>query len=529
MKLLLSVFASVFLTICFGKDPYPRNEAIDVQHYVFNLKLNDSTNQIYGKASITILFKKPVDSFELDLVEKGARGFGMEVAYVMTSNRILKFTHQNGRLKIQIDTPPKSGESRTYDISYVGIPAEGLVIGKNKFGDRGFFGDNWPDRGHHWLPCIDHPSDKATVEFAITAPEKYQVVASGMLHEETNIPKGQKLTRYIESVPIGVKVMTIGVARFAVEQTAEVDHIPQSIWVYPQNRGAGFNDFAVGVKIFEYFHRNIGPYAFEKLAHVQSKTKWGGLENAGNIFYMEGSVTGKNEHEELIAHETAHQWFGNSVTESDWHHVWLSEGFATYFAALYAENAYGPQRLAEDMRKSREQVIKYYLKNTGPVVDTTIMNIDKVLSTNTYQKAAWVLHMLRQEIGDDAFWKGIRSFYATYKNKNVLTVDFRKTMETASGKDLRGFFDQWLYRRGHPKLALAWTYNKGTLSITVNQKQAQLFEFPLEVMVRLEDKTTLVKTIQVKGSTELLSITVEGKPLGVSLDPATRLLFEEVK
>jgi aminopeptidase N len=517
------------MTICFGKDPYPRNEAIDVQHYVFGIELNDSTNRISGKASITILFRKSVDFFELDLVERGTRGFGMDVARVMSSNRNLEFTHQKGRLRINNGTPPNAGEIRTYEISHAGIPEEGLVIGKNKFGDRSFFGDNWPDRGHHWLPCIDHPSDKATVEFAISAPEKYQVVASGKLHEETNLPKGMKLTRYIATAPIGVKVMTIGVARFAVEQTAEVDHIPQSIWVYPQNRDAGFNDFAVGVKIFEFYHRNIGPYAFEKLAHVQSKTKWGGLENAGNIFYTEGSVTGKNQHEGLIAHETAHQWFGNSVTENDWHHVWLSEGFATYFAALYDEQAYGPEKLADDMRESREEVIEFTLTSKAPIVDTTITNIDKVLSTNTYQKAAWVLHMLRQEIGDEPFWKGIRNYYATYKNKNVLTVDFQKIMETASGSDLKKFFDQWLYRGGHPKLAMTWTYKKGTLSITLNQKQAQAFEFPLDILIQLDPKTTITKNFRVKGGTEHLTVVITGKPLGITLDPATRLLFEVVK
>jgi len=527
-KLTLTAIASVFLTVCLATDPYPKNEAIDVQHYVFRLDLNDSTNHIVGEASITIQFRKALTAFELDLLEKGPKGFGMTVTEVLTSTHSLAFAHAGGRLHITLAPATSAGETRTFLIRYHGIPEDGLIIGTNKFGDRGFFGDNWPDRGHQWLPCIDHPSDKATVEFAIMAPDKYQVVATGKRIEESNFPRGQKLTRYRESAPVAVKVMTIGVARFAVEETADVDHIPQSTWVYPQNREAGFHDFAVGVKVFGFFHTNIGPYAFEKLAHVQSKTRWGGLENAGNIFYMEGAVTGKNQHEGLIAHETAHQWFGNSVTENDWHHVWLSEGFATYFASLYTEFAHGQQPFAEEMKNSRQSVVKYFAKNQKPIVDTTIVNIGQVLSTNTYQKAGWVLHMLRMKIGDDAFWKGIKNYYAIYKNKNALTADFRKVMEEASGSDLRDFFQQWFYRGGHPQLNLSWTYSKSKkmIQMEVRQRQATPFQFPLDVEVSYADGTTMTKTFPVGGALEIIQIPAATKPKSIQLDPGTRLLFE---
>lgn len=528
MKLLLSALASVFLTFGFATDPYPRNDALDIQHYVFRLELNDSTNRLAGEASITILFKKSTSSFELDLVDKSTRGFGMTVSNVLSDSKDLVFSHQGSRLKISLATPAHVGELRTLAIRYAGIPQDGLIISNNKFGDRTFFGDNWPDRGHHWLPCIDHPSDKATVEFVIVAPDKYNVVASGRKQEESSLPHDQKVTRYTEHIPIAVKVMAIGVARFAVEETIEVDHIPQSTWVYLQNREAGFHDFAVGTKIFEYFHRNIGPYSYEKLAHVQSKTRWGGLENAGNIFYTESSVTGKNQHEGLIAHETAHQWFGNSVTEDDWHHVWLSEGFATYFAALYVEHAYGEVRFAEEMNKDREEVTTHYVVDKRPIVDTTIVTLGDVLSTNTYQKAGWVLHMLRQKIGDDAFWKGIRKYYATYQNKNALTADFRRIMEEASGTDLKPFFNQWLYRGGHPQLSVTWAFDKTSskIAISVGQQQPLPFQFPLEVLLRLPDGKTVRQTFQVTSGNERFSMKAVAKPAEMELDPDCKLLYE---
>src|ERR1041385_4894957 len=191
--------------------------------------------------------------------------------------------------------------------------------------------------------------------------------------------------------------MVVGIARFAMEVSGRVENIPVESWVYPQNKKDGFFDYSVAARVLEFFNKEIGEYPYKKLANVQSKTRFGGLENANTIFYYENSVTGKGTAETLIAHEIAHQWFGNSVTEKDWHHVWLSEGFATYFANLYLERTYGHDRLAEEEKKDREQVVSYFSKNPNPVLDTTITDLTKLLSVNPYQKGGWVLHMLRHE------------------------------------------------------------------------------------------------------------------------------------
>lgn len=528
MKLFFAACFSFFLTFLLTADPYPRNGALDVLKYAFRLELNDTTNRLSGEATITILFKNSIADFDLDLINKGTDGFGMMVDHVLLENRQLKFSHQKNRLRITLSTPANPGQPKTFVIQYAGIPADGLIIGKTKYGDRSFFGDNWPDRGRHWLPCIDHPSDKASVDFIIVAPQKYQVIASGRKIEETNLPRDQKLTHWEERVPIPVKVMTIGVTRFAVDLSAVVDHVPQSIWVYPQNRDEGFNDFAVGTKIFGFFHQHIGPYAYEKLAHVQSRTRWGGLENASNIFYMESSVTGKNQHEGLIAHETAHQWFGNSVTEDDWHHVWLSEGFATYFTALYFEHAYGRDKLVQEMKKDRDEVVDFVKKNRRPIIDTTILDISQVLSTNTYQKAGWVLHMLRRDMGDESFWKGIRQYYSIFRDSNAMTSDFRKIMEQASGKDLRPFFNQWLYQGGHPQLKVSWRYDQAAkkVSLFIDQVQKEQLHFSLEALLRFPNGTTELRTISIGSRQKEYSVPSEQKPLEVILDPNCWLLFE---
>ena len=510
-------------------DPYKRNPSIDIKRYTFQLEVNDSTDVIADKASLEILFKKSVTDFELDLTNKNAQGFGMEVSEVRLNGKPLSFQHKNDRLKIHIEQLITNNEQLTFEIAYQGIPQEGLIIGKNKYGDRGFFGDNWPDRGHHWLPVIDHPSDKSAVDFIILAPHHYSVIANGIKIEESFVDSKRKLTHWHEEVPIPVKVMVVGIARFAIQRAGQVDDIEIESWVYPQNRAEGVYDYAVAVKVLDYFHRNIGPYSYKKLANVQSKTRWGGLENASAIFYSESSVNGKADHEGLIAHEEAHQWFGNSATENDWHHVWLSEGFATYFSNLYLENAHGRDRLVEEQKKDRDQVIQFFKKNQAAIIDTTITDISKVLNTNTYQKAGWVLHMLRHKMGDELFWKGIRQYYSIYRNSNAMTSDFIKIMEEVSGKNLSLFFHQWLFQGGHPQLKATWRYDRKQKEVKLEVLQAQkgiFFHFPLQIAAIGKNGNKDIKTVEIDSKLAKTVLHFDFEPSQLILDPSTWLLYE---
>lgn len=515
MRLILLLLIA---NVAFASDPYPKNENITVSNYIFRLRLNDSTDVITGEAWVTIKFKKPVASFDLNLIGKKNGDKGMDVLSVRSSGKPVDFTFSNDLISIE---PPQGVEEATFVIDYKGIPADGLIISKNKFGDRTFFGDNWPDRGRHWLPTIDHPSYKATVEFIVIAPSHYKVVATGQLIDEVNLDHKLRQTRYREPVPVSVKVMTIGVARFSVQQSGLVGKAPVTTWVYPQNEDDGFSDFSIAPKVLEYLEEYIGPYPFEKLAHVQSKTKFGGLENASNIFYFENSVNGKNERESLIAHETAHQWFGNSATERDWHHVWLSEGITSYMTALYMENAHGRDELVRMMTESRRQVIDFSKKNSAPIVDTTIVDINRVLSTNTYQKASWIMHMLRRKIGDENFHKGIREYYDTYKMKTALTGDFAGVMQKYSNEDLTPFFKRWMFTGGQPTLAGSWRYDRKqkTVFLDVEMTGNGGYDLPLEISV-----DSKVETLLIRPGMNNLRIHSNSKPAKVEVDPGVWLL-----
>lgn len=528
MKKLSILFLLIALSTA-ARDNYPINKAIDVLAYRFSFVLSDSTDVIKGNTRIIINFRESIKEFEIDLVKKKATGKGMTVLSVGPSEVVQSFTHlDNDRIKIFLKGDIKAGTTQSFEIKYEGIPEDGLIIGNNKFGDRVFFGDNWPDRGHHWLACVDHPSDKAAVEFAINAPEQYQVVATGTLMEESNLSGKRKLTRWLEETPVPVKVMTMGIGRFATELSSVVNGIPITTWVYPQERDNGFSDFKVAPEILAFFDRFIGPYSYDKLAHVQSKTRWGGLENASNIFYFENVVNGKNEREGLISHETAHQWFGNSVTEKDWHHVWLSEGFATYLTHVFMEHKYGDARRQTDMAKDRDEIVKSRLTYVHSVVDTTIVALGDLLSINTYQKAAWVLHMLRVKVGDDAFWKGVRSYYQKYQNSNALTIDFQHEVEATYGKPLDTFFKSWIYQGAQPMFYGKWDYDSKKKVAVLNWHQGQniLFDAQLTIAAYFEGETEprllTVNLLEPKGKIE---VKASKKPIRAVLDPNTNLLF----
>ncbi len=520
-------------------DPYPRDPDLDVLHYVFELELSDATDVVQGRTTLTVRFRRAgKTSFSLDLVGRDSGGgegppTGMAVTGVDEAGRPARFTHTGNRLTIQLGTPASTAEERTFTVAYEGVPADGLIIARNRYGERTFFGDNWPDRAHYWLPCVDHPSDKATCEFIVTAPDHYRVVGSGALIEETDPGEGRRRTHWRTQAPLATKLMVIGAARFAVVDLGTADGIPQQSWTYEQDREAGVESFAVSGRIFDFYSDHIGPFAYAKMAHVQSKTRYGGMENAGNIFYSEGRA-GRPARwsESLVAHEMAHQWFGDAVSEADWHHIWLSEGFATYFTTVYMEFTYGHDRLVSGMDGDRNRVVQYAHRNPdATVLDTTLAIGNALLSTNSYQKGAWVLHMLRSLVGEAAWWEGIRTYYARFMNGNALSSDFMTVMEEVSGQDLGWFFNQWLTLPGHPQLQWSWEWDAAGKKLTVTVRQIQesgpAFRFPLELGIYTDpSQPPQMVEVEVNGQAELFVFESDAEPVFIALDPDVRLLME---
>lgn len=544
-RILLSCLLLLLKTLPAKADNYPKNLNIDVLHYKFELKLSDENDQIYGRTSMRIFFKKDgLDKLRFDLVNQteALLGKGMSVDSVYELAAKTNFTHANNELWIKLSKPSTANTETQLIIAYHGIPADGLRIGPTRYGDRSFFNENWPNRARHWLPTIDHPYEKATSEFLVNAPNHYQVVSNGLLMEETNLDAKTKLTHWKQNVPVSACLYVLGVAEFAVQYVGWFDGKSIQTWVYNKDRDAGFYDFAEPTKqVMGFFSDYVGPYVYEKIANVQTPSVKGGMETSSAIFYGEELVDGKRTTRlrNVVIHELAHQWFGNAVTESTWDDAWLSEGFATYFTMLFIEHAYGREEFVNQLLAARKTTYAALAKDpVYKIIDDRSPEKAPVTNGLTYQKGAWILHMLRKMMGDQAFNAGIRDYYQRFMNGNATTTDFRLAMERASGKNLQTFFNQWLYQGGYIAMKGSWKYDAASKMVKISLQQTQPnsynFDFPVEVgLYKTGDLLPEISIHPVSSRTIELSIPAATKPEKVQLDPQTILLasweIEEAK
>ena len=504
------------------------SQEVDVLHYQYTLEVNDKNDTLIGTAAIDFIRKSNSNNVSFDLTGINKEGRGMKVVAVTSGLEYsvdLKFAQEADKVTIQLPRA-KRGETVSLKINYEGIPDDGLIISRNKYGDRTFFADNWPNRAHHWIPCNDQPSDKASFAFRVVAPAEYSVISNGVKTVEAAMQGGKKRTIWEEKVSLPTKVMVIGIAKFAVKTFPDgPPNIPVSAWVYQQDSTKGFHDYAPATGILKFFSNYIAPYPYEKLANVQSKTIFGGMENASAIFYFEGSVTGKGGVEDLLAHEIAHQWFGDMASEKSFTHLWLSEGFATYLTDVYWQQKFGEEAFRKRLQKERDQVIQFVKASDRPVVDSLSSYMD-LLNANSYQKGAWVLHMLRNAVGDSVFHDIVRVYYQQYKGGNADTRDFETVAERMSGQNLRWFFDQWLYEPGIPKLTVEWKADGNKVKLHLKQTTNAVFQFPLEVGLVSSNGKMILEKLSVKSKEEDYKLEVPFITTKLALDPNTNLLFE---
>jgi aminopeptidase N len=256
------------------------------------------------------------------------------------------------------------------------------------------------------------------------------------------------------------------------------------------------------------------------------------MESATAIFYGPTSASGErpDRWRNVIIHEIAHQWFGNAVTEDDWDHVWLSEGFATYFTHLFIEHSEGRDAFVARLRNDKDIVRAFDQEQPDyRIVHDNLSDMRRVVtSAGTYKKGAWVLHMLRGVIGDAAFWDGIRAYYARYRNGNASTADFRRVMEDAHGGDLGWFFDQWLTRGGMVKLRASWSWDAEDRTLRLEAEQTQgspPFRMPIELGIDVADGRRF-ESIEIRGRKQSFTFPLDAEPQSVVLDPRAFVLMD---
>lgn len=504
-------------------------------HYSVSIHLNEDLTEVTSaRTEISLLILK--DNVTLIDFDFGA----MPVTGVTLNGEVVPYERTEGRLNVKPVSAFARNSRVVVAISYHGKPADGLILSVDKTGKPSAVGDNWPNRVHHWIPSLDHPSAKATVNFKVTAPTRTNVVANGRLDQILTTSSTTKTWSYTESVPIPPYCMIIAVGEFAQVVPPQQDITPLAYYVPLPEKNLALSGFAPAYPSLKYFSQTVGEYPYEKLALIVGSTRFGGMENSTAIVFSstlfnprpnaplsrtfqirEGIVS-------LVAHEIAHQWFGDSVTQSTWSDLWLSEGFATYFAALFIQQTDGEEAFRKYMANAGQTYLGSSRSVGTPLHDTETEDLMALLNANSYQKGAWVLHMLRAELGDKNFFDGVKEYYEKHKNATANSEDLRLALEKTSGKNLKPFFASWVYGTGHPKYSLTWRWNRRTkvvrLKLIQEQTQAS-FPNKVTVSIKMAHGREVVTLKPVRKAT-IQDVRLQAAPTAVEIDPKDLVLDE---
>ncbi len=508
-------------------------------HYDVAITLNDQLTEIAkARTEITaLILKDNVTLIDLD--------FGsMAIDAVTIGVQPVRYERKPELLDVLLVHIAHAGDKVSIVVTYHGRPKDGLIFASDRDGKPSVTGDNWPNRVHQWIPCLDHPSAKATVSFTVAAPPRDVVVANGKGLAIKRNGTAPAVWRFEEAKPIPAYCMVIAVSEGAKLDASEKTVTPLSFYVPQHDRAFAAKGFSPAAPALAFFSETIAPYPYEKLALIIGATRFGGMENSSAIVFTSTLFDPRGDEkmskrfgipsriEDVVAHEIAHQWFGDSVTESTWADLWLSEGFATYFAGLFIEKYDGEDAFRDYMRNAAERYFAYEKQRSAPIHDTETQDLMRLLNENNYQKGAWVLHMLRKHLGDEAFFRGLRAYYQSHAQTNATTEDLRDALEKASGQNLKQFFARWVYGSGHPVYELSsFDEERSTrrfLIIDLKQTQAgDAFLDPVPIEITTDGVKKLV-TIQPESKTASMRIPIEKAPSTIQIDPDGTLLKEVV-
>lgn len=513
-------------TLSLLKTNYYSDTTINVTYYKLNLFIDYTTKNLKGIVNVKAKsLKDNLNSFYLDFYSgfkiNSVISNGISLSYFLTNtNQLIIYLEKNYSLKEEINI----------DISYEGTPdtsggiGGSFVFGKTPYGQPIIWTLSQPYGAKDWWPCKDTPADKAdSSDVWITADSFFVSVSNGKLIEIVNNHDGTKTYKWKNSYPIANYLISLAMTNYYKYETPyEYEtgkFLPVDNYIYPQNLSNYQSKLDLTNNMLRIFSQKFGQYPFlrEKYGHAEFGFL-GGMEHQ--------TITSLGAfYEDIIAHELAHQWFGDKITCKDWHHIWLNEGFATYATSLYYEEKYGKQ--------SFNNIINSIMTNAksarGSIYVQDINNVMEIFnSARTYNKGAAVLHMLRGILGDEKFFQTLQEYLSEpgLAYSVAVTEDFQKIAERVSGFDLKYFFDEWIYGEGYPKYTYNWNYtaagkNKFILNLTITQKQntkPQFFTMPVNIRITTSNGIFNYKLFN-NTQNQQWEIEVEGQPIKLEIDP----------
>ena len=427
-----------------GDSLYPGfgNGGYDVTHYLLDFTINDvSTSDLNAVVTIEAVATQDLSSFNLDFV-------GFDIEDILVNDASADFSRKGQELTIAPLKPLSAGATFTVVVTYSGTPEEmqsqalPVQTGWILF-DGGSFVLSEPDGAAGFYPVNDHPLDKAPYTFRITVPKPFEAVANGTLIETTD--KGDATTYVFDApIPMASYLATIDIDEFDVETMQSQSGVPIRNYYSTGMSEEYRKPFARQGEMIDYFSGLFGPYPFDVYGSLLMDTEFGSaLENQTlSIFGTDMIDLDDVEGSELtVAHELAHQWFGDSVSVADWRDIWLNEGFATYAEALWVEHTQGHDAMNDYIKQLYGDMVDY--GDSGGAPGNPPAN--DLFNSSVYEWGGLTLHALRLQVGDEAFFKILKTYHDRYKNGNATTKDFIAVAEEVSGKDLGDFFNSWLY------------------------------------------------------------------------------------
>ena len=515
--------------------PYAPSRDYHLQNVRVSLHFDIDQRKVMGDVTHTLsTLRDGVTHLDFDCAE-------LTVSSARVDGKDAPFALQDNVLRVQLAQPSKSGQTFEVELKYEGKPTSGLYFILPDKDDpvraREIWTQGEAEDTHHYIPIYDYPNDRTTSDMILTVPADWLTVSNGKLLSVQDAADGQKTWTWRQSLPVSTYLISFVAGEYK-EKKDTWRNIPITFNVPRGMEDTIDSTFSHTKEMLDFFSERFGVvYPWEQYAQTAVYDfVASGMENvsattlaARDMVHADIAAERPEAADGLISHEMTHQWFGDLVTCKDWTNTWLNEGFATFGASLWEEHYYGAD--ASSYRYWREQNSWMPSKELYPIPFVT-RNIDDSVeyAGNVYEKAGWVIHMLREQMGDEAFFRALKHYLEANRMQNVVTADLVKDIEESSGTNVDQFFDQWIYGAGAPRLTVRSTYDDAAKKVSLSVRQTQkveghvgLFRVPIDVAISTSSGEKLFP-IEVSKADETFSFTVDGAPQMILFDKGDKIL-----